>query len=684
MNQMSNIKDVLKEYQNKKIALYGLGTETERFLSEYGREVSVVGLLDGFRIDGMMYGFPIIPIADILAKEVELIIVVARPGSCKAITKKIRGFCCENDIALFDVRGQDLLNTAAVAYDFKNVNGASRQELLDKINASDIISFDLFDTLVMRKTKSYVDVFELLDFQLRDIGIYIPDFAKNRLYAEKVLSKDKPPGLEKIYDIVLRMIGGSFINAVELAELEWKLDFSLLAVRDAVKKIFKSAIAMGKKVVITTDSYYSKAQIVQILERFEIIGYDELFVSCEYGTAKTQELFHILANKYKGKSILHIGDDEFADIEKAKSHNIEAYRLYSAADLFDSLGGLGTESEIDSISDRVKIGLFLTHIFNNPFWFDDEERKLFVKEASDIGYLFCAPMFTDFTLWMKDCVKEQGFTQIFFGARDGFLIGRLYRMLDETRDSYYFLSSRTAAIRAGMESEEDIDYVDSMKYFGTPEDELKVRFGIYVEDISKIDRKAEILKKAKQQKKNYQKYIDKLGIRDNNIAIFDFVAKGTSQMYIQKLFTQHMKGFYFLQLEPEFMTDKGLDIEPFYSDEEKNTSAIFDNYYILETMLTSPYPMMSEMDNDGNPVFAKETRTEQDLRTLDKVQSGILQFFEDYLGILPESARKGNKKLNEKLLALVNKIQIRDEDFLTLKVEDPFFGRMTDIKDVIG
>ncbi len=56
-------------------------------------------------------------------------------------------------------------------------------------------------------------------------------------------------------------------------------------------------------------------------------------------------------------------------------------------------------------------------------------------------------------------------------------------------------------------------------------------------------------------------------------------------MYLQKLFAQHIKGFYFLQLEPEFMADKGLDIEPFYSDEEKNSSAIFDNYYILETIL---------------------------------------------------------------------------------------------------
>ena len=43
------------------------------------------------------------------------------------------------------------------------------------------------------------------------------------------------------------------------------------------------------------------------------------------------------------------------------------------------------------------------------------------------------------------------------------------------------------------------------------------------------------------------------------------------------------------------------------------------------------------------------------------------------------SARTENKQLDEKLLALVNRVQILDEDFLALKVEDTFFGRMTDI-----
>ncbi|MBQ6575859.1 MAG: hypothetical protein IJL90_07120, partial [Lachnospiraceae bacterium] len=110
----------------------------------------------------------------------------------------------------------------------------------------------------------------------------------------------------------------------------------------------------------------------------------------------------------------------------------------------------------------------------------------------------------------------------------------------------------------------------------------------------------------------------------------------------------------------------------------------FDNYYILETILTAPFPQMLEFNDEGAPVYAKETRSENDLRCFVRAQAGIMQFFEDYISIVPEGVRSVNKPLDEALLALVNRVRILDDDFLSLKVEDPFFGRMTDIRDVLG
>lgn len=685
---VDGLNKILNTYCKGKssVALYGLGTETERFISHFSSQLSIIGLLDGFKDCGELYGYPIIPLSALPEHNVSLIIVIARPGSCKAIAKRIGGYCEEHKIALFDVRGRDLLTKASVSYAFSGIPDCTKQKLMNSIDASDVVSFDIFDTLVMRKTVSYTDVFELLDLRLRNQGIYIPDIAKVRLYAEKELSKNGAPKLETIYERVLELTGGNFVTASELSELEWKLDLELLIVRDDVKEVFQTAVSDGKKVVITTDSYYSNEQIEQILDMFELRFYDKLFVSCEQGdrgTAKTGELFELLKSAYPNQIILHIGDDEFADIEKAVEHGLKSFRIYSAVDLLDTLGGLDLKDH-DSISDRVKVGLFLSRIFNSPFWFEKDTQSLSVKNAYDIGYLFCAPMITDYIHWMKKMVAYQGYAQVLFGARDGYLIGRLFRIIERDRESFYFLTSRTAAVRAGMRSEDDINYVDSMKFFGSPEEAIMVRFGIEVKDADAEDSAELILEKAQKQRENYKLYIDKLGVGDRDLAFFDFVAKGTIQMYLRKLFSQHMKGFYFLQLEPEFMSDKGLDIEPFYSDEEKNTSSIFDNYYILETILTSPYPQMLEMDDDGKPVFAEEIRNRTDIMVLKSAQDGIEQFFKEYIDIVPEKGRTINKVLDEKLLELVNKVQILDEGFLNIKVEDPFFGRMTDIKDLIG
>lgn len=684
---MLEFEKLLEQNKDHNIALYGLGTETERFLSQYSLKLSIIGLIDGFRTDGEMYGYPIIPLNNTIELGVDLIIVIARPGSCKVIAKRISAFCKEYNIALFDVRGQDLLARTSISYQFSTIPGLSKRNLYEQIESADVISFDLFDTLVMRKTLSYMDVFELLDLRLREQGIVVPDFAKLRIYAEKELSKDAAPRLEMIYTRVLELIGGYFVTASELAEIEWELDTSLLMIRDDVRNVFTYARSIGKKVVITTDSYYCKNQIEHILDMFNLIDFDNLFVSCEQGErgmAKTGELFDVVKAAYPNSTIIHIGDDEYADIEKAKEHGLKSFRIYNAPDLLDALGGLGLE-EYQSITDRVKVGLFLSCIFNSPFWFERDTQPLSAKNAFDIGYLFCAPMITDYIYWMKESTAAQGYNDILFVARDGYLVGQLFNMVSEEQKSFYFLTSRTAAIRAGMESETDIEYVDSMKFFGSPEEALKTRFGIDVEDIRTVDTIALILEKSKKQREYYKQYIDKLGVREGNLALFDFVAKGTTQMYLKKLFPQHnMKGFYFLQLEPEFMAEKDLNIEPFYSDKEKNTSVIFDNYYVLETILTSPYPQMLEMDEDGKPMFAGETRSMADIEVLKRTQKGIIEYFRDYISIVPKNNRIVNKVLDEKLLDMVNKVQILNDNFLRIKVEDPFFGRMTDIKDVIG
>ena len=163
---MSDVERLFAEYKHKKIALYGLGTETEKVLREVKNGCEIVGLLDGFRENGTLYGLPILPVKRAIGLGIALIIVVARPASCRAIVKRIGELCRENQVALFDIRGNDLLQEAKETYDFRHLEGMTKGELKELISGADVISFDLFDTLVMRRTLYAEDVLEIVEHRL--------------------------------------------------------------------------------------------------------------------------------------------------------------------------------------------------------------------------------------------------------------------------------------------------------------------------------------------------------------------------------------------------------------------------------------------------------------------------------------------------------------------------------------
>lgn len=686
---MKNMQKVLLQ---KDIVIYGLSTETQRVLKEWDGKYNVIGLLDGYKSEGSQFGYPILDIKDILKKENVVIVVVARPGSCKAIMRRIGASCSENNIAVFDVRGKDLLVESKVVYDFANTECYFKENLIQQIRNVEVVSFDLFDTLIARNILWLEDLVEIIEQKLHNKGVDIRDFVQKRISLEKKLSCGRSPKLEEIYAELLKDLNVEDFNAFELAELEYRTDCELICPRKDMIGLIHQIKKLGKSVYITTDSYYTKQQIEFLLKQNGIDEIDGVIVSCEYDTKKTEKLFEKLIEAAGTSRIIHIGDDIASDIESAMAWGLKSFHIYNTEELLDKVGGLGLISDNMNLSDRIRIGMFKTRLFNSPFQFEDSEKKITVKDVEDLGYLFIAPIILDFVEWFSEQVDKYKLKNIWFSARDGYLIQKVFALMFPDTKSDYFLTSRISAIRAGVDSVSDVKYVDDMKYCGGVEDNLKIRFGI---DAEKIDprnveekniglmRYAKVILNVSREKRiNYQKYIEKLNVKEGGIAFFDFVAKGTCQMYIERMLKNPIKGLYFLQLEPEYMKNKKLDILPFYTEKERDKSEIYDNYYILETILTSPDASVEEFDQKGNAKYAKETRNDKDINCIEQVQNGILEYVNKYLSILPYNKWEVNKKLDEVFLSLIHNVNINN-DFTELLIEDPFFNRTTDVKDIL-
>jgi len=675
-------KQLFQPYRHSKIAIYGLSPLTEELLAQLDG-YPVIGLLDGYRTEGTLYGKPILPIEAVIREGVRLIIAAARPESCKIIAKRIADDCKEHNIALLDIHGKDLCAPPKAVYQFKGTQGVSKARLTELIHTHDVISVDLFDTLVMRRTLFPTDVFEIVWLRLKERGFVLEDFPRKRLEAEKELMKHTVPTLLEIYSYVAEKYPAIKIQPEELEQLEWETDRILTVPREELCELLQEAYQQGKPIYIVSDTFYSKSQLAGLLENCGITWYTDILSSCDYRTSKTQQLFEVLREKIQHKNCLHIGDSMDADIKGAEQSGLSACQLFSGLDLFERMGYLGLWEQIRSLSGRIQTGMFVSKSFNSPFQFEEPDGKLYVDGAYEIGYLFFAPIISSFVVWLRRQIQDSGLKNVWFCARDGFLLKKLYDRTDDSVNSIYFLTSRTAAIRAGMETEADIRYVEEMRFSGSLQEQLKQRFGISVEDTGASDSLTDyadvILSTAAMRRKHYQFYLQSLKMDEGDIAFFDFVARGTTQMYINRLLDRHLKGFYFLWQDQEYMQGKGLDVTSFCQGEEE----LAQNYYILETVLTSPEPSVSGFEESGRACFSTESRTEQDLQCVRNVQNGIIDYFQTYLRLDPGWRDIDEKELAESILSLIHGIEIREKSFLDLKVEDPFFNRMSDISDLL-
>ena len=681
---MLDLTQILQPYQNRRIAIYGLSVMTRELLPQAERECRVIGLLDGCQTSGSFYGKPVISLEKAIEEGVVLILVAARPESCKVITKRVEGVCRAHQIALLDSRGNNLLEQTSKTCDFKGIPGYTKAQLLLDIRRHDVVSVDLFDTLVMRRTLFSSDVFELTDLGLRQKGIVVENFAAKRVDGEKTLSRTMVPTLAEIYAYIREKYQIPELRPEESAELEWSIDCGLLVPRKELCDLLGEIYDAGKPVYIVTDTYYTKPQLVKLLDQCGISRYTDILSSCDFRVSKSTGLFRQLQERISEKNCIHIGDSHDADVLAARAGGLMGWRIYSGLDLFEAVGYFGTWDTLGSLPSRVQAGLFVSRLFNSPFQF--EKKEITVSRARDIGYLFFAPVITSFVFWLHRQVQRQDIKHIWFSARDGYLIQKLYAQLDGAVSSTYFLTSRIAATRAALDSREDIRYVEDMRFSGTLQEQLEKRFGIKAaaDCLEKtagglLAYEEEILEAAAVSRKNYCAYLKRLEIPEGSIAFFDFVARGTVQMFVGRLVETPLKGFYFMQQDPEYMEKWGLSILPFYKKNESN--AVAEDYYVLETVLTSSEPSLSGFDSSGGPVYAKETRSAEDIRCIEAVQEGILEYFQSYRELCQEELKE--RRLGELLLPLVHVVAIADKAFRSLKVEDPFFNRTTALEDLL-
>lgn len=304
------------------------------------------------------------------------------------------------------------------------------EDVIKKTEKYDVITFDVFDTLLIRDVMKPVDVFR---FSYGEIGRYI------RILAEMSARKSSETGEVTLSDIN-KKCPFSCKREVQFEKMICRANPLMKSLYDELKK-------QGKRMYAISDMYLSSKVISGLLRK---AGYDiPVIVSCEQGCNKTTgKLFQQFLNKYslKPSRVLHIGDNKASDYEGAKKAGIKCI-LYNKHQnkLFYT----------DYTRSNYELAAFVNHGLN-------EEKK----SAEQIGYEIVGPIILSFCQWIHKKYKQDGFERLFFLARDMHFTYEVYKRIYKKDKVQYLYVSRKALRYARTSPHDFISYLKEEGCYG--------------------------------------------------------------------------------------------------------------------------------------------------------------------------------------------------------------------------
>lgn len=680
-------------FQDKKILIYGTGVIAKRLIRTLSK-FHIVGAVDRLYFGGEVEGVPILIWDEIVPGSVDVVIIASLEKNYWEIYQRILDKCMVYGMSIYGGNGDNLIATYGwnvMRMENARYYGKSEDQLRQLIAQYDAISFDLFDTLIMRKTLEPMDVFDIVEDRAKKEGILVPGFKVLRREAEL---RSNSGNIDQIYDKLEEIAALNREQGRRLREIELACEKEVLLPRETMTKLLAYAKRIGKKVSIISDMYLGEAIIGDFLKELHIEGIDKIYVSCDYGISKGTGLFELYLKDVKGMKCLHIGDNEAADVMAPKKYGIDSYGIKSALDMAKISNFRYLLPMANNCNEKSLLGMVFANLFNNPFALYGSSGIVRIESYEKLGAAFAAPIALMYIFELLSYLKEHSeYDKILFGARDGYLFRKLYdgiKNMEEQQnlpEAVYILASRRLCIRATMGKTADI----VVKSLGgiVRENILAGILGISEKEVAQegndreIDRQEyyeehwkEIQEKSKLTKEGYLKYLKTCGIELSKKYLFmELVSRGTVQFALNQLFYQPLDGFYLCKV----MSEKpyNLNVESVYQDKGN----LMKKYYLLESIFTSPDPSVDDVKEDGGLLFCDETRTKDEIAYVLKEQQGVENFFFDYYSHVWVKGKEIKRELPEALLNLCDQVEYVGacKDVRRMKLYDDLAGRYTEV-----
>ncbi|MDL2318791.1 HAD-IA family hydrolase [Eubacteriales bacterium OttesenSCG-928-A19] len=318
--------------------------------------------------------------------------------------------------------------------------------LIKQLLTYDIISFDVFDTLLFRPFAKPQDLFFLLGLEFNLFNfITLRKKAETSAREQKYKNtnyKTREISLLDIYEQLEMEIG---INSNLCSEIEFEAELKVCYANPYMKYIFNTLKSHGKTIIATSDMYLSRNQIERLLSCCGYIGFDEIFVSSEYkGSKRDKKLYKAVMERYgEEKSYIQIGDNEAADIQSAK--NCGWNSLY-----YKNVNHSGNQyrpQDMSPIIRSVYSGIVNAHLHNG------------IQQYTinyEFGFLYGGIFILGYANFIQHYCSKNFVDKILFVSRDGYVMKQLYDKLYPNESTEYLLWSRSVNFRVAAKRSKNL------------------------------------------------------------------------------------------------------------------------------------------------------------------------------------------------------------------------------------
>ena len=363
---------------------------------------------------------------------------------------------------------------------------ALKERIIEK--NTECVSFDIFDTLVVRPFIRPSDLFYLLDDEFKKLEnkFRLESFHSIRVKSEELIRREisdsEDVSIIQIYEMIKKEYKVEDHIAETMLKKELEYEIKYCSPRSTAKELYDLAMYLGKKVLITSDMYLPKETIETILRKCGYVYYSNLYISSSHGMMKaTQNLYiHIATNEQlMPEKIIHIGDNYESDVVAASKAGWSGIHFPRSVDVASNIFNNIFDNDIEYARGYLGItsayAIAVNKYFDNPYR-SYSDKSNFNCSPYFLGYFALGLSLLGFTRWMIDDIIRKGIQSIVFLSRDGYLPMKVFNLFQQKLDLSlkvnYLPTSRKASVPLSIFSEVNLAELKTFNYRGDMTDSI--------------------------------------------------------------------------------------------------------------------------------------------------------------------------------------------------------------------